>query len=182
MELLTNVGNSRSNTWSRFLLSYLPNIGSVPFFSLRGTIEPFGAGHSYSSVNVRRGPSYTRMQLSRKRDKRDRSDIDKIGVFGLWLCDATNSADRSWWDGFSRLEWRRGVNVVVRDTGRSRGVRAGPAVHLTSLFSGRLTLLGERLRAWHQRQSQKVATWQLCRFRSRDFDRFGRMINGHGDR
>ena len=33
-----------------FCSPIFPNIGSVPFFSLRGTIEPFGAGHSYSSV------------------------------------------------------------------------------------------------------------------------------------
>ena len=47
---------------------------------------------------------------NRKRDrdrKRDRYDIDKMGSFGLWFGDATNSAGRSWWNGFSRLN--RGV-------------------------------------------------------------------------
>ena len=31
-----------------------------------------------------------------------------MGSFGLWFGDATNSAGRSWWNGFSRLESRRG--------------------------------------------------------------------------
>ena len=47
--------------------------------------------------------------------KRDRYDIDKMGSFGLWFGDATNSAGRSWWNGFSRLESRRGANAVVRE-------------------------------------------------------------------
>ena len=29
-------------------------------------------------------------------EKRDRYDIDKMGSFGLWFGDATNSAGRSW--------------------------------------------------------------------------------------
>ena len=37
-----------------------------------------------------------------------------MGSFGLWFGNATNSAGRSWWNGFSRLESRRGTNAVVR--------------------------------------------------------------------
>ena len=32
-----------------------------------------------------------------------------MGSFGLWFGDATNSAGRSWWNGFSRLESRCGA-------------------------------------------------------------------------
>ena len=41
--------------------------------------------------------------------KRDRYDIDKMGSFGLCFGDATDSEGRSWWNGFSRLESRRGA-------------------------------------------------------------------------
>ena len=41
--------------------------------------------------------------------KRDRYDIDKMGSFGLWFGDATNSAGASWWNGFSRFKSRRGA-------------------------------------------------------------------------
>ena len=51
--------------------------------------------------------------------------IDKMGSFGLWFGDATNSAGRSWWNGFSRLESRRGANAVVRESGRLPSIRAG---------------------------------------------------------
>src|SRR5271157_3087206 len=44
--------------------------------------------------------------LGKAGGKRDRYDIDKMGSFGLWFGDATNSAGRSWWNGFSRLESR----------------------------------------------------------------------------
>ena len=57
--------------------------------------------------------------------KRDGYDIDKMGSFGLWFGDATNSAGRSWWNGFSRLESRRGANAVVRESGRLPSIRAG---------------------------------------------------------
>src|SRR5208337_3330527 len=57
--------------------------------------------------------------------KRDRYDIDKMGSFGLWFGDATYSAGRSWWNGFSRLESRRGANAVVRESGRLPSIRAG---------------------------------------------------------
>ena len=40
---------------------------------------------------------------------RDRYDIDKMGSFGLWFGDATYSAGRSWWNGFSRFKSRRGA-------------------------------------------------------------------------
>ena len=45
-------------------------------------------------------------KAGRKR-KRDGYDIDKMGSFGLWFGDATNSAGRSWWNGFHVLN--RGV-------------------------------------------------------------------------
>ena len=57
--------------------------------------------------------------------KRDRYDIDKMGSFGLWFGDATNSAGRSWWNGFSRFKSRRGANAVVRESGRLPSIRAG---------------------------------------------------------
>ena len=57
--------------------------------------------------------------------KRNRYDIDKMGSFGLWFADATNSAGGSWWNGFSRLESRRGANAVVRESGRLPSIRAG---------------------------------------------------------
>src|SRR5271157_3649822 len=57
--------------------------------------------------------------------KRDGYDIDKMGSFGLWFGDATNSAGRSWWNGFSRLESRRGANAVVRESGRLPSIRGG---------------------------------------------------------
>src|SRR5208282_4084983 len=57
--------------------------------------------------------------------KRDRYDIDKMGSFGLWFADATNSAGRSWWNGFSRFKSRRGANAVVRESGRLPSIRAG---------------------------------------------------------
>ena len=60
-----------------------------------------------------------------ERGKRDGYDIDKMGSFGLWFGDATNSAGRSWWNGFSRLESRRGANAVVRESGRLPSIRAG---------------------------------------------------------
>ena len=47
-----------------------------------------------------------------------------MGSFGLWFGDATNSAGRSWWNGFSRLESRRGANAVVRESGRLPSIRA----------------------------------------------------------
>src|SRR5208282_1430357 len=57
--------------------------------------------------------------------KRDRYDIDKMGSFGLWFGDATYSAGRSWWNGFSRFKSRRGANAVVRESGRLPSIRAG---------------------------------------------------------
>src|SRR5271157_2232152 len=57
--------------------------------------------------------------------KRDRYDIDKMGSFGFWFGDATNSAGRSWWNGFSRFKSRRGANAVVRESGRLPSIRAG---------------------------------------------------------
>jgi hypothetical protein len=57
--------------------------------------------------------------------KRDGYDIDKMGSFGLWFGDATNSAGRSWWNGFSRFKSRRGANAVVRESGRLPSIRAG---------------------------------------------------------
>src|SRR5271157_3872794 len=57
--------------------------------------------------------------------KRDGYGIDKMGSFGLWFGDATNSAGRPWWNGFSRLESRRGANAVVRESGRLPSIRAG---------------------------------------------------------
>ena len=57
--------------------------------------------------------------------KRDRYDIDKMGSFGLCFGDATYSADRSWWNGFSRFKSRRGANAVVRESGRLPSIRAG---------------------------------------------------------
>src|SRR5208337_2207812 len=57
--------------------------------------------------------------------KRDRYDIDKMGSFGLWFGDATNSAGRSWWNGFSRFKSRRGANAVVQESGRLPSIRAG---------------------------------------------------------
>src|SRR5208337_1693017 len=60
-----------------------------------------------------------------KAGKRDGYDIDKMGSFGLWFGDATNSAGRSLWNGFSRLESRRGANAVVRESGRLPSIRAG---------------------------------------------------------
>ena len=57
--------------------------------------------------------------------KRDRYDIDKMGSFGLWFGDATNSAGRSWWNGFSGFKSRRGANAVVRESGRLPSIRAG---------------------------------------------------------
>src|SRR5271166_5626480 len=57
--------------------------------------------------------------------KRDGYDIDKMGSFGLWFGDATNSAGRSWWNGFSRFKSRRGANAVVRESSRLPSIRAG---------------------------------------------------------
>ena len=57
--------------------------------------------------------------------KRDWYDIDKMGSFGLWFGDATNSAGRSWWNGFSGFKSRRGANAVVRESGRLPSIRAG---------------------------------------------------------
>ena len=57
--------------------------------------------------------------------KRDGYDIDKMGSFGLWFGDATNSAGRSWWNGFSGFKSRRGANAVVRESGRLPSIRAG---------------------------------------------------------
>ena len=68
------------------------------------------------------------VHLGTRGGKRDRYDIDKMGSFGLWFGDATNSAGRSWWNGFSRLESRRGANAVVRESGRLPSIRAGFAV------------------------------------------------------
>src|SRR5271157_2702866 len=57
--------------------------------------------------------------------KRDRYDIDKMGSFGLCFGYATDSEGSSWWNGFSRLESRRGANAVVRESGRLPSIRAG---------------------------------------------------------
>jgi len=51
--------------------------------------------------------------------------LTRGGSFGLWFGDATNSTRRSWWNGFSRLESRRGANAVVRESGRLPSIRAG---------------------------------------------------------
>jgi hypothetical protein len=51
--------------------------------------------------------------------------IDKMGSFALWFGDGTNSAGRSWWNGFSRFKSRRGANAVVRESGRLPSIRAG---------------------------------------------------------
>src|SRR5271157_3109075 len=48
-----------------------------------------------------------------------------MGSFGLWFGDATYSAGRSWWNGFSRFKSRRGANAVVRESGRLPSIRAG---------------------------------------------------------
>src|SRR5271157_2196558 len=60
-----------------------------------------------------------------ERGKRDGYDIDKMGSFGLCFGDATDSEGSSWWNGFSRLESRRGANAVVRESGRLPSIRAG---------------------------------------------------------
>ena len=57
--------------------------------------------------------------------KRDGYDIDKMGSFGLCFGYATDSEGSSWWNGFSRLESRRGANAVVRESGRLPSIRAG---------------------------------------------------------
>ena len=64
-------------------------------------------------------------KAGRVRGKRDRYDIDKMGSFGLCFGDATDSEGSSWWNGFSRLESRRGANAVVRESGRLPSIRAG---------------------------------------------------------
>ena len=46
-------------------------------------------------------------------EKRDRSDIDKMGDPGLFFVNATNRADRSWWNGFSCVESRCRAHAVV---------------------------------------------------------------------
>ena len=51
--------------------------------------------------------------------------IDKMGSFGLCFGYATDSEGSSWWNGFSRLESRRGANAVVRESGRLPSIRAG---------------------------------------------------------
>ncbi|MGO8899809.1 MAG: transposase [Isosphaeraceae bacterium] len=48
-----------------------------------------------------------------------------MGSFGLCFGDATDSEGSSWWNGFSRLESRRGANAVVRESGRLPSIRAG---------------------------------------------------------
>ena len=69
--------------------------------------------------------SGTGRKAGQRAGKRDRYDIDKMGSFGLWFGDATYRAGRSWWNGFSRLESRRGANAVVRESGRLPSIRAG---------------------------------------------------------
>src|SRR5271157_6617267 len=53
------------------------------------------------SVTVRKVRYKLRRACLSQGGKRDRSDIDKMGSFGLCFGDATNSAGRSWWNGFS---------------------------------------------------------------------------------
>ncbi len=55
----------------------------------------------------------------------ERGTGTKMGSFGLCFGDATDSEGSSWWNGFSRLESRRGANAVVRESGRLPSIRAG---------------------------------------------------------
>ena len=80
-----------------------------------------GTGEAESGT----GTILTRWAESGTGRKRDGYDIDKMGSFGLWFGDATNSAGRFWWNGFSRLESLRGANAVVRESGRLPSIRAG---------------------------------------------------------
>src|SRR5208337_2749975 len=66
----------------------------------------------------------TKRDAGTKRDGRYEAGR-RWGVFGLWFGDATYSAGRSWWNGFSRLASRRGANAVVRESGRLPSIRAG---------------------------------------------------------
>ena len=118
--------------------AFAPDVGARLASNIDDQSSPAGKPQDVSSLQSMSGHGKLQKQksdtssgvlVSHKAEseggKRDRSDIDKMGSFGLCFGDATNSAGRSWWNGFSRFKSRRGANAVVRESGRLPSIRAG---------------------------------------------------------